>query len=348
MQSAPSDAVNLALGELGFPLPEPLRRKALELLQTGTPVYTPNAGISELRTAVASMYPGCSAEQICICNGAEEALFLALLSFLEPGAKIAIPDPDYPAYIEICKMLDINILRLPFESDFSSVDWPIWEGILAQDVQALIFSRPGNPTGISFTPLDLLRLQDVCTKHEIAVILDEVYSTLCFDEALAEIPSGWSGLIRINSLSKSHCMSGWRLGWVVSPRELSASIIKAKQYVSTCANWLSQQLAVFALSDDGMQCAVEVRKTLIERRTQALSILAPFKDRLHIPSATPYLMLKAAQDDVAFCQDLAAKGVLCVPGSAFGEVSRGWVRINYAVDSDALEIGLKILLENSL
>ncbi|NMD13483.1 MAG: aminotransferase class I/II-fold pyridoxal phosphate-dependent enzyme, partial [Candidatus Cloacimonetes bacterium] len=110
-QEAPRGAVNLALGELGFPLPDVLRQKAIALLQEGTPVYTPNAGLPELRRAISLLYPGSSPDNVCVCNGAEEAIFVALLTLLEPGDRMAVPDPDYSAYPNIGRIMGADIVR---------------------------------------------------------------------------------------------------------------------------------------------------------------------------------------------------------------------------------------------
>ncbi|MBW6514010.1 MAG: pyridoxal phosphate-dependent aminotransferase [Candidatus Syntrophosphaera sp.] len=343
LHSAPPGAINLALGELGFPLPEILRQKALDLLAQGTLVYTPNAGIPELRAAIAAIYPGCDPDSVCVCNGVEEAVFVTLLAILDPGDRVAIPDPDYPAYSAICKMLEANVIRLPFESNLLSVDWHKWEQLLADGVKTLVFSHPSNPCGHVFTEQEARRLAGLCSQHGIVLVVDEIYSRLFFNAP----PPGFHGRMEpsfiLGGLSKSHCMSGWRLGWIVAPPGFSAAVIKARQYVSTCSNWLSQHLAAYALSDDGGRAADEVMGQLQASRDLALEKLSPWLDRVLVPSATPYLLLRVEGDDLRTASYLARKGVICVPGSAFGEVSRGWLRINYAVDKQQLTTALDII-----
>ena len=343
MQDAPPDAINLALGELGFPLPDILRQKALELLREATPVYTPNAGLPELRAAIASQYPGCTADQVCVCNGVEEAIFVSLLALLDPGDLVAIPDPDYPAYPAIVKILECKVIRLPFESDLSSVDRELWARQLNTGVKALILSHPSNPAGHLFSEEEMLWLVETCHAQGITLVVDEIYSRLLFQGQLAS-PYGLDrDIVFLGGLSKSHCMSGWRIGWAVSPPELAGAVIKARQYVSTCSNWLSQQLAVFALSAEGRVAADEVLAELQACRRLAREKLEPWGEALLAPDATPYLMLRVKGDDLRICSNLASRGVICVPGSAFGERSRGWLRLNYAVGRDKLAQALEII-----
>jgi aspartate/methionine/tyrosine aminotransferase len=341
MRDAPPEATNLALGELGFPLPDILRQQAIKLLEQGTPVYTPNAGLPELREAISCRYSGVSPERICVCNGVEEAVFVTLLSILNPGDKVAIPDPDYTAYTAICNILEANVIRLLYESDLSSVDWDIWTELLAKDVKVLILSHPSNPCGHVFSADEAGRLAELCRRHGIILVVDEIYAQLFFDRQPVSFLGMLPSLFILGGLSKSHCMSGWRLGWVVSPIELSASVIKARQYVSTCSNWLSQRLAVFALSTEGEKARDEIMGQLRTCRSIAIEQFSPYPGQAFFPAAGPYMMLKVDGDDLTVCRMLAAKGVVCVPGSAFGDVARGWLRLNYAVDPILLASALK-------
>ncbi len=343
VQAAPPDALNLALGELGFPLPEILRQHALELLQAATPIYTPNAGIPELREAIASMYPGANPEQVCVTNGAEEAVFLSLLALLDPGDTLAVPDPDYSAYPAICKMLEGNLIRLPFESNLSSVDWELWEQLLATKVKALVFSHPSNPAGHVFSESEITRLASLCERYGVALVVDEIYRDLYFSARPASLYGAMENLVVVSGLSKSHCMSGWRLGWALAPAELTPALTKARQYVSTCSHWLSQHLAAFALSPEGMTAVDGVRAQLSACRELALSALEPHRARVLAPDASPYLMLRVEGGDLEFCSRLASKGVVCVPGSAFGEISKGWLRLNYAVPLAQLSPAMDIV-----
>ncbi len=343
MADAPKDAINLALGELGYPLPATLRQKAIQIMANATPRYTPNAGLVELREAVAK-YCGSdtTAEQVCVCNGAEEAVFLSLFSILEPGDRVAIPDPDYTAYPAITKLLGCEVVRLPHAPDLCSLDQELWESLLSQNIKALIISDPRNPSGVFLDESQKNWLADLCARYKVALIADEIYGTLSFAARVPSFAGREGNIFLINGLSKSHCMSGWRLGWVVAPKQLSSTLVKAKQYVSTCTNWLSQILALHALSGEGKHAAAEVYAQLCESRDFTIRYLENNLDSacLHIPTASPYIMLKCASDSLSVARKLATRGVICVPGAAFGDVSASWLRINYAVETDALALAL--------
>jgi len=348
MAKAPANAVNLALGELGYPLPQSLRDHAMELLASGTPVYTPNAGIPELRESIASTYggatnPGC----VCVCNGAQEALFLSLFSIIETGDKVAVPDPDYSAYCSILSILGANIIRLPLKRQLKSIDWDRWRNLLQDGVKVILLSSPNNPCGYYLKETDTNALASICADFGITVAIDEIYKGLCFAGTPASLTGKVEKLFIINGLSKSHCMTGWRLGWVVAPEPLVATLTKAKQYVSTCSGWLSQQLAVFALGKIGRNAADKVFLQLLNSRGAALTILGSAcpSSCLHVPDATPYLMLRCDDNDLHVAEKLAAKGVIVAPGSAFGKLSAGMIRINYGVEVGMLEKGLKVIVD---
>lgn len=341
MNNAHPNAINLALGELAFPLPDYLKQAAIRIISDGNATYTPNAGLPTLRQAVADYYADSTTpEQVCICNGAEEAVYLALLSLINPGDGIAIPDPDYAAYPAIAGMMGAKVLRLPLKDDLQSIDWQLWETLLSKDIKALLLSTPSNPSGLCLSEKDLQRLASICNEHEIIVIVDEIYKHLYINQPQASPDASFKNLIRIGGLSKSHCMSGWRLGWVKAPLKISPALIKAKQYVSTCAPWPSQKLAEVALSPAGWEQSELIRLRLSQNQALALDILKGIKYNILAPHAGPYLMINISQDDLAYTSLAAQKGVICVPGSAFGQVSKGWIRINIGVAEQPLQDGL--------
>lgn len=345
MADAPEDAVNLALGELGFPMPDVLRAKAMQLLHSATPLYTPNAGLMPLREAIATTYPEGDPARVCVCNGAEEALFLTLFALLNENDALAIPDPDYTAYPAIGNLLNANVIRLPFNRDMRGIDWDLWEKRLSSGVKAIILSHPSNPSGFMLSASQAEKLLFLCDKYKITLIVDEIYRRLSFGPAPYCFDLSGDNIIVVDGLSKSHCLSGWRVGWVYLPHHLTAAVIKAKQYVSTCTNWLSQQLAIFALSPAGKAGASEVFNALFDVRCKAINHLNAnaYLNTVHIPSAGPYIMLRCDDDDLETAKKLVNSGVITVPGSAFGNVSRGWLRINYAVPAEQLIPALEIV-----
>lgn len=344
MAMAAPDAINLALGELRYPFPDLLRQKAIELMQSAEPSYTPNAGILELRKAISDYYgKNASWEQVCVCNGAEEALFVLATAILNPGDVVAIPDPDYSAYPSICSMMQADILRLPMRKDLRSVDLSVWEEQLSSGVKMLLLSNPQNPGGFYFDNGQMRDLLDICRKYNVIPVVDEIYRELYLKEPISSFWGMAENLFIIGGLSKSHQMSGWRLGWLLSPKEFSPHIISTRQYVSTCSNWLSQYLACYALSVEGMNILSGVRASLKHSQSIVLDGLKDCFREILIPNAGPYIMCKTDIDDLEYATKLAAKGVIVVPVSAFGELGKGWIRINHAVEDELLIRAMGIL-----
>ena len=345
---APESAINMAFGELNFPMPSTMRDYACKLLRASNPCYTPNAGFAELRESIASYYgPGVDKNQICVCNGVEEALFISLYGLCNPSDKIAIPDPEYPAYPALASLMEAETVRLGFEADLRTINWECWEQILAMDLKFLVFSNPQNPSGYVYDDQDLIQLSAICNHYGITVIADEIYRDLCFGEAIPRLTDYFEQLVIVGGLSKSHLMSGWRLGWIYAPKEIAATTIKAKQYISTCSNWLSQKLALYALGSEGQNVLEEVRQNLHNCRVYAknrlLETISP--ERLFYPTATPYMMIEVLADDMEKAQSLAAAGLITVPGRAFGKVSQGLIRINCALPHHELVRACDILCE---
>jgi len=333
MAEAPADSINLALGELAFPFPEVLSERVIKLMKDAHPAYTPNAGTTELRAKVGERYHA-SADNVCICNGAEEALYISLQAFINPGDIIAIPDPDYPAYPVLAHLTGAEVSRLPFGDDFTSIDWELWENRL-QSAKMLLMSHPSNPTGFCFDDSSFSKLCTIVNKHDIMLIVDEIYSDVYINKPYQPDYNKVKHCIRINGLSKSHLMSGWRIGWIFAEPDVILTATKLKQYISTCPVWISQKLALFALDQEDIP--VMIRENLRQNQNLAVKMLG--LSILHVPSCTPYLMIKVLQAE-AQVKTYIAQGVITIPGSAFGSVSQDWIRINYAIEYNLLRKAL--------
>lgn len=337
MADAPSHAINLALGELSFDFPESLRDKACELLTGANPAYTPNAGLPSLRAAVAEYLGYPDPANILICNGAEEALYITLQGLVNEGDNIAIPDPDYPAYPTLVSLASGNSIRLSFAGDLCGIDFEFWEGLLT-GCKALLLSHPSNPSGFRFSAFEFEQLAQILNRHRVILIVDEIYKDLYFDFPYEPDYTIINRVIRIGGLSKSHLMSGWRIGWLAGSIPEVTELTKLKQYISTCAAWPSQKLGEYALT----QCSLvdDVRCQLSDNRNLCLATLPSAK--VHAPMAGPYMMLRCP-DGLEYAKDLLYKGIITVPGIAFGDVAQGYVRINIGVNPPLLERALALL-----
>ncbi|WP_368259571.1 aminotransferase class I/II-fold pyridoxal phosphate-dependent enzyme, partial [Enterococcus sp. 2201sp1_2201st1_C11_2201SCRN_220225] len=215
-------------------------------------------------------------------------------------------------------------------------------------VKAVILNYPSNPTGVTYNRQEVQALAEVLRNYPVFVISDEVYSELSYEEEHVSIAEFLpEQTILLNGLSKSHAMTGWRIGFIFAPAILTAEIIKVHQYLVTAASTISQKAAVEALVqgiEDGAKMGEEYRV----RRDFVYDKLKKLGFEVAKPSGAFYLFAKIPagqiQDSMAFCVDLAEKNQLAlIPGIAFGQAGEGYVRISYAASREALAEAMKRL-----
>ncbi|HNX01389.1 MAG TPA: pyridoxal phosphate-dependent aminotransferase [Candidatus Cloacimonadota bacterium] len=345
--SAPSDAINLGLGEIQFPMTDFLKEKAAELIHSTAFYYTPNAGLSELRESVAHYYnDDLNANGVCIMNGAEEALYATLTTFIDTGDKVVIVEPYYPAYNSIVRMLGGIPISLPLDSDNQfSLNLALLQETLKQKPKCMIFSHPSNPLGTVFTREEMQAIVAACRQNDVILIVDEVYRELSLDTPIPSFYGSYEKLLVISGVSKSHCMTGWRIGWVIGKPEHIQPIIITHQYISTCAGNLGQRLATQALSEQGMRSISRLNDSLRTNYFVCMETLCHLNQiEIVKPTAAFYLFLKLGCDDLEFSRSLAERGLITAPGRAFGKLGTGWLRISYGLGMAKLEKGLEILV----
>ncbi len=345
--SAPSDAVNLGLGEIQFPMPSFLKDKATELVRTTTFSYTPNAGLPELRAAIARHYDDeANTEGVCVTNGAEEALYASLTSYIDTGDKVIILEPCYPAYSAIIRMLGGVPVSVPLDAaNQFQLDDSVLNEAMKLKPKCLLICYPSNPLGTIFTEKEINIIIEGCRQNDVILIVDEVYRELSLDIPIPSFYGKYDQLLIVSGVSKSHCMTGWRIGWVIGNEQLVKPIVIAHQYISTCAGNLGQRLAISALSAEGMESLTRLNDTLETNYQICMDILNRSTKTLVIkPAAAFYLFLNIQHDDLAFAQKLAKSGVITAPGRAFGMNGTGWLRISYGLGVAKLEEGLDVLV----
>ncbi len=341
--SAQPDSINLGLGEIQFKTPMHFREIAKQIIAEGKIYYTPNAGLPELRKKIAKHYHT-DWQNVCVTTGAEEAIFAALFTYLEPGAEVLIANPSYLAYKNIIKMLDGK----PKEFDLSEknnfcLDRKSFINSITDKTQILILNNPSNPLGKSLNSSEIELIFSICEKHEILIIVDEVYLELFLTERESSLLS--ANTIVISSLSKSHSMSGWRIGWLVAQdNKLIDPMTSVHQYICTCAPYLSQELAIAAFSEKGKIEGESIRQKLINNHKFTIQFLKQYLPELIVleSSYAPYSFIKIEYDDQKFVQKALENKLILMPGSIFGSNGQNWIRLNYGVPQSLLINGLKI------
>lgn len=347
-ESAPAEAINFGIGEIQLPTPALFLKEAERILREEKIRYTPNAGLISTREAIASYYKhSIIKDNVCVTVGAEEAVYATLKSIINPGDQILISDPSFVAYETIIGFLGGETVKYNLNPEHNfSIDFDDLNLKLTNKTKALILTNPSNPIGTSIKREELNKLIEVCRKNKILIICDEVYRELYVEEKPETILNLYEHSIVISSLSKSHCMSGWRLGWAVSKNsEIMQAITVAHQYIATCASYLSQRVASLALSTKGLAEVNIIREYLNQNREYVLQELSSTTAEFISNDASPYLFIKTKVDDYDLTMKFIDKGLVVMPGSIFGDKGKGWIRLNYGLEKPVLEKGLKILCQ---
>lgn len=344
---APKNSINLGLGEIQFCTPQVIRDRAIEVIKQNEIRYTPNAGLPELQKTIAKYYNIKLQDNVCVTTGAEEAIFSALFSYIDPGDEVLIANPSYIAYKTIIQMLNGKPVEFYLEpkSNFS-LDRNDFLKKISIKTKVLLLNNPSNPTGRCFSEDEIDFIIQACHKNDVLIIVDEIYRELYIERRIGSFLNRSDNIIVISGLSKSHSMSGWRIGWAISNQpDLIKPVIVSHQYICTCAPYISQQVAITALSEEGMKTQNEIRLQLLDNRKFILDQFQQFIPDIPIlkSDSFPYLFINVNTDEIPFINKLIKKGVILIPGSIFGTKGRQWIRLNYAIDKKKLAKGLNIL-----
>lgn len=349
-----SDAISLGVGEPDFQTPWQIRRAGIASLQQGKTFYTSNWGLAELREEIAKyVWDNYHLEydhhkEIIVTVGGSEAIDNALRSFVSAGDEVLIPEPSFVCYTPLTIMAGGTPVPLQthMEDGFKLTAKTLKEAITPR-TKVLIMPFPNNPTGAIMTREDLEEIAAVLRGTNIVVISDEIYCELTYGGkkhvCFAELPGMRERTIVINGFSKSYAMTGWRLGWVMAPKEMLAPLVKIHQFGIMSAPTVSQFAGVEAMrtgQDDiaYMREQYDMRRRFMYTRLQEIGMpcFEPEGAFYIFPSIQKYM-----EDDEEFCDRLLrAKKVAVVPGSAFGESGRGHIRISYSYSMMHLETAM--------
>ena len=352
--------LRLTLGEPDFTTPEHVKEAAKRAIDQDQSYYTGMSGLLTLRQAASDFVKEKyqlhynSENEILVTIGATEALSATLTAILEEGDKVLLPAPAYPGYEPIVNLVGAEIVEIDTtENGFVLTPEMLEKAILEQGdkLKAVILNYPANPTGITYSREQLEALAAVLRKYEIFVVCDEVYSELTYT---GENHVSLGTMLRdqaiiINGLSKSHAMTGWRLGFIFAPANFTAQLIKSHQYLVTAANTMAQHAAVEALTA-GKNDAEPMKKEYIQRRDYIIDKMTDLGFEIIKPDGAFYIFAKIPagynQDSFAFLKDFAQKkAVAFIPGAAFGQYGEGYVRLSYAASMETIREAMKRLEE---
>ena len=293
-------------------------------------------------------------DEILVTIGATEALSATLTAILEPGDVVLLPAPAYPGYEPIIKLMGASIVEIDTTDNRFILSPEALEKAIEEQgdrVKAIILNYPANPTGVTYSKEQMQDLARVLKKYEVFVVCDEVYSELTYTGQPHVSLGSYlrDQAIIINGLSKSHAMTGWRLGFIFAPSSLTAQLIKSHQYLVTAAGTMNQYAAIEALTV-GKNDAEPMKREYIERRDYIIKEMSAMGFDIIRPDGAFYIFAKIPQgyhqDSFDFLKLLAQeKAVAFIPGMAFGPYGEGYVRLSYAASMEVIQEAMSRLKE---
>ena len=347
--NAPSTAGLLDLTTSETPeAPPHVRDAAKAALDRGETHYTTRPGIAELRQAIARRstddgFPT-SVDGVVVTNGAAEALYIALQTFLAPGDRLLVPDPILPNVAAMVRFLGAELVRLPTDPAGRFV--PSVTDVAASDAPVLLLTSPSPITGVAIPPAELARLVAAALDAAKTVILDRALATALDDPALGRLPDPALGarVVTLGSFSTGHGLAGWRVGWFAAPEANVPELRELKQAMSICTTAVSQYAALAAL-DGPQEWLADRRLALARRRDAAVARLASAGLSSVPPDAAPALLIDsrpfAADDRRAAVRLRDEAQVVVAPGSPYGPATAGFVRVDLGAGTETLRAGIE-------
>ncbi len=350
--------LKLTIGEPDFSVPQHIKEAALAAISADDSHYSVSAGKKTLRQAASDFLNDLNgldfdpAEEIITTVGATEGLYTLLAAILNPDDKVLIPTPAYPVYAEMTRIngghpvfIDVS------EDEFVLTPDHLREIIATEDhIKAIIITNPSNPTGVTYTAEQLKALADVVRETDILIISDEIYSELSYDAPHVSMASILpEQTIVVNGVSKSHAMTGYRIGILAGPAALMKKINMVHGFVIMTPSNPAMAAATEAFkSAESKDDTLWMKEQYKKRRDYLVEKMTKLGFEMATPSGAFYMFAKIPvdlnQNDVEFAYDLVDRQQLAVvPGSGFGPGGAGYVRISYAASLDMLETAMNRL-----
>jgi aspartate aminotransferase len=351
-EAAPADAINLGLGQPDLPTPPAIALAGVDAIVRGRTAYTATAGLPALRQALAERYAPFARgpECVVVTVGSQEAMFAALLCLTDPGDEVLIPDPGYPAYPVVTQLVGARPVTYALRPERGfRVDPSDIESALTPRTRVAILCSPSNPTGAVNADADVEAVVRRLEKRGVAWMSDEIYSGFTYEGAVSS-PSHYSSQgVVISGLSKDLSMTGWRVGWLVGPASVAEKAIAAHQYLVTCGPSISQHAALAALGERGR---AEARRHLeiFRRRRRTMRDALDRIDGISFesPAGAFYFFVNVSRFGSSLelaRRVLDRRRVITVPGEAFGERGRGYLRLSFAAREAEIVRGVRALGE---
>jgi aspartate/methionine/tyrosine aminotransferase len=346
------DVIHLEVGEPDFETPAHVVAAAHEAARAGVTRYTANAGLPGLRDAVAArasrrLGRDVRPEEVVVTPGAVAGIAYAIFALLDPGDEVLLPDPGWPNYASAVHLAGGRPVPYPLVAERGfAPDLAALEGRITARTRVLLVNTPGNPTGTVLAPDTVRALVDLAREHALAIVSDEVYEDIVLDGEHVSPARFDEDVVVVSGVSKTYAMTGWRIGFVIAPPHVAATLAAIQEPFASCASSVSQAAAEAALRGPqeavtAMLRAYRERRDLVVSRLEAPGLLAAR------PTGAFYALVRVPRGadpaDPAMSL-LREHRVAVAPGDTFGEGGRPYVRISFATEARLLDEGLRRLV----
>lgn len=361
MAKTMEDVVDFTLGDPDVQPHKNIKEAACRAIMEGHTRYSQNAGLLELREVISRRYQKqenleySPISEIAVTVGAMEGLYLTLLSLVNPGDEVIIPAPYYVNYKQMVEMCGgIPVIVNPSDKDTLLVNGDDVASAITQKTKIILLNSPANPSGRILEDATIKQIAELSIKHDIIVISDEVYRKLIYGDrsylSIATLKDMKDNTVIINSLSKEFCMTGYRIGYVLGLEDIIAAIVKLQENVAACAPLPSQYAAIEALSSNEDYSSHMVNTFTRRRDTLCRELRKAEGIRVIEPEATFYAMVDISglgyESSVQFAYDLLEKThVAVVPGIAYGDICKDYIRIAFTLDESKIIEGARRIVE---
>jgi aspartate aminotransferase len=349
------DIVNMSVGEPDFPAPRVCQDAAVERVTSGDVKYTPAAGTTPLREAIArhltrTRATPYAAREIAVCHSAKHALSGVLLAMVEHGDEVVVPLPAWVSYVEQIRIAEATPVLVPPAAGCRP-DFTALEAAITPRSRVIMINSPCNPTGYVWTPDEIGRISKLAVRHDLWLLSDEIYRRLVYEgpPALSPASTGPAARARtaiVDGASKAFAMTGYRIGYVAGPEELTSAVVRLHSQMTGSPNAISQDAFEVALEREPPEVERMVqefsrRRAVLLEGLRALGLVTPQPRGAFyaFPDVASYLDDRGS---VGFCEDLLeAQGLAIVPGAAFGADRH--VRLSYATDVATIQEAVRRL-----
>lgn len=342
------DSINFGLGEPDLPTPDFLRREAARIAVEEQNGYTSHPGIPALRTKIAEQYPHLNLPMtgVVVTCGSQEAMTDAFMCCIDEGDEVLLPDPSFPAYDACTRIAQGKPVyyRMPADTEFA-FDIEEFRSKITPKTKAAVVISPSNPTGKIMTAEDYRQIAEALDGTGIWLLSDEIYSDLYFGERPHSASEFYERTIIISGLSKSLSMTGWRLGWAAcSDPQMINAIQVLHGFTTVCTSTITQKASLLAWTDEA-EAAKQHARDVYRKRGEFLVDL--FAREMNLKATSPegafYTMLDVREfgDDLEVAESCLQNRVVTVPGVAFGQEAKGFLRISFCNTEERMAEGVR-------